>query len=161
MTNFAVVTFMVKIRNDVVVQPYRIDCSWTCHQFNQEVQKKVTRDYNTNKKQLFLFSRNPNRIENEIVPNSNINIVEFINIGNRNWYNFCFVVRETDDDEESEEEEEEQDTSQCAICFTNKKNTVFLPCRHLACCYDCSRHQTITECVICRTPIQDRMQIFI
>jgi hypothetical protein len=160
MTNFANITFMVKITNDIVPQPYRIDCSWTCSQFNQEVQKKIIRDYYRNKKQLFLFSRHPNIIPNEIVPDSQVNIVEFINIGNRNWYNFCFSVLEEDLLEVSQEGGEEEDTSKCVICFTNKKNTVFLPCRHLACCYDCSRHQTITECVICRTHIQDRMQIF-
>ena len=160
MTNFSLVTFRVKLRNDVYIQPYRIDCGWTCSQFNQEVEKKIIRDYNTNKKNIFLFSRHPNIIDNEVVPNSDVNIIEFLNIGNRTWYNFCFSVIETDDDRHIEEEVE-VDTSQCIICLTRKKNTVFLPCRHLTCCYECARHQTITECVICRTHIQDKMQIFI
>jgi hypothetical protein len=43
------------------------------------------------------------------------------------------------------------DVSECAICLTNEKNTIFNPCGHFYCCDVCSKQ--IKSCPICRTNI--------
>ena len=50
---------------------------------------------------------------------------------------------------------------QCVICFTNDKDTVVLPCRHMCLCMPCSqviRHQQ-NNCPICRTKVSTFIQI--
>lgn len=40
----------------------------------------------------------------------------------------------------------------CVICFSNTRNTVFIPCRHFCACYQCSLR--CNKCPICRENIQ-------
>ena len=50
---------------------------------------------------------------------------------------------------------------ECVVCYTNTKNTVVLPCRHMCLCIGCSqivRMQT-NKCPICRTQVSSFMQI--
>jgi len=44
--------------------------------------------------------------------------------------------------------EKEDDENECVICFENKKDAVFLECRHLCACFECA--QSCKECPICR-----------
>jgi hypothetical protein len=46
----------------------------------------------------------------------------------------------------------------CAVCMENARAVVFRPCRHLSCCAECAAG--LTECPHCRTPIEDRENIF-
>jgi len=46
----------------------------------------------------------------------------------------------------------------CAICYTRPRNIVFLNCRHLNTCEECS--QNINECITCREKIVQKMKIF-
>jgi hypothetical protein len=48
----------------------------------------------------------------------------------------------------------------CVICWTNPRIMVFTPCNHLCSCESCGRHSSITDCPICRTPIDSRMRIY-
>lgn len=47
----------------------------------------------------------------------------------------------------------------CVVCMDNLANVVCLPCKHLSLCTFCSS-QSITCCPICRSDIDEKMQIF-
>jgi len=50
---------------------------------------------------------------------------------------------------------------ECVVCYTNTKDTVVLPCRHMCLCIDCSqivRMQT-NKCPICRTTVSSFLHI--
>jgi hypothetical protein len=59
------------------------------------------------------------------------------------------------------EQDVEEQTTLCSVCFSNKKNVVFMPCRHMACCEMCASNQNVTNCVLCRTPIEQTIVVFI
>ena len=55
----------------------------------------------------------------------------------------------------------ESNTNECEACYTNKKNTVFLPCMHSYACSDCAVSVRIrgNKCPLCRTKITDTLII--
>jgi len=55
-------------------------------------------------------------------------------------------------------EEEESIYKTCKVCMCNEKNTVFIPCGHICCCYDCS--QKLEKCPICRAKITTVVKTF-
>jgi len=57
----------------------------------------------------------------------------------------------------------EQEEAKCIVCLEKDKNSVFVPCGHLACCNDCASavfKSRYTECVYCRTKISGVCKIF-
>eukprot|EP01060_Flectonema_neradi_P040215 TRINITY_DN9080_c1_g1_i1.p1 TRINITY_DN9080_c1_g1~~TRINITY_DN9080_c1_g1_i1.p1 ORF type:complete len:471 (+),score=103.67 TRINITY_DN9080_c1_g1_i1:37-1449(+) len=54
--------------------------------------------------------------------------------------------------------DEEPSKPECLVCFSEEKNVVFFPCRHLCSCKDCSMQ--LRDCPLCRTAIIHRVQIF-
>lgn len=55
-------------------------------------------------------------------------------------------------------------SSVCAICLTNPRNIVFLPCKHLYFCADCYykmlKHRK-NECPVCRSTIKESFQVYL
>ena len=49
--------------------------------------------------------------------------------------------------------------AECIICLDAPKNSVTLPCRHLACCSRCLA-QGVSLCPVCRAPIESVLQVF-
>lgn len=47
----------------------------------------------------------------------------------------------------------------CKICLENESCVVFMPCKHMACCSDCSIN--FNKCIICRQNITSFLKIFI
>jgi hypothetical protein len=50
----------------------------------------------------------------------------------------------------------------CVICQTAQRSTVFLPCRHLACCNECCARLAERQkfsCVICRQKVQHLIEL--
>ena len=43
----------------------------------------------------------------------------------------------------------------CVICYTNNRNTIFLPCRHSCCCQNCSGTLMPKICPLCKENIKD------
>jgi len=43
----------------------------------------------------------------------------------------------------------------CIICYSNYRNTIFLPCRHSCCCQQCSASLSPKDCPLCKNHIQD------
>ena len=68
---------------------------------------------------------------------------------------------ESSTDDSTEADSSSSTKTSCTICWSTKKNVVFLPCRHLACCEPCGMMESIAACVLCRTPIQQKVKIFI
>jgi len=50
-------------------------------------------------------------------------------------------------------------TVTCRVCLENPKDTLFQPCRHLACCAQCA--EKITICPICRALIAEKVKCFV
>ncbi|KAJ2136499.1 hypothetical protein J3F82_006321, partial [Coemansia sp. RSA 637] len=53
------------------------------------------------------------------------------------------------------------DPMQCAICLSDDRDTVMLPCRHLCMCRECANtyRQQSNKCPICRTVIETILHI--
>jgi hypothetical protein len=47
----------------------------------------------------------------------------------------------------------------CVICKETRRTMLFLPCKHLCVCQDCSP-KVESECVICRQQITDRVRVY-
>ena len=49
----------------------------------------------------------------------------------------------------------------CLICYSSVRNTIFLPCKHAACCDKCGSEIKFRfkPCPICKTPIDDLLII--
>lgn len=49
-------------------------------------------------------------------------------------------------------------TMNCAICYENDRDVVFIPCKHNVCCIKCSK--SIRQCPVCRFKITDIIKIY-
>lgn len=54
--------------------------------------------------------------------------------------------------------DEIKERDMCCVCMAVPKNTVFTPCGHSQCCYDCSKQ--ITTCPLCRRNISDSIKLY-
>jgi hypothetical protein len=63
---------------------------------------------------------------------------------------------------EDAEKEEKRRPNMCCICFEQPPNAVLMPCRHGGSCMDCASKITGSagRCPLCRTPIDECMQVF-
>jgi hypothetical protein len=48
----------------------------------------------------------------------------------------------------------------CVICQEKDKSVVLLPCRHLCLCDECSKHDQLKFCPLCRQPIAHTISVF-
>jgi hypothetical protein len=48
----------------------------------------------------------------------------------------------------------------CVVCTTKEKSVVLLPCRHMCLCDDCSKHEQLELCPLCRRPIAHKISVF-
>ena len=46
----------------------------------------------------------------------------------------------------------------CCVCYEYPKNVLFMPCKHFACCDDCS--ENVYVCCICRQNVKERIKIY-
>ncbi|CAF1248746.1 unnamed protein product [Rotaria sp. Silwood1] len=57
------------------------------------------------------------------------------------------------------------DSCLCVICCNDRKNIVLLPCRHLCVCVTCSKqlwnNTQKQTCPICRSQVDNRLEIFV
>jgi hypothetical protein len=68
-------------------------------------------------------------------------------------FNKSLIMDKNDDDYE-----DINDEKLCKICYENEKNTLTMPCNHVAMCFECSNQ--IENCIICRKKIQNKIKIF-
>ncbi|XP_063908731.1 death-associated inhibitor of apoptosis 1-like isoform X1 [Zophobas morio] len=47
----------------------------------------------------------------------------------------------------------------CKICDSNERNVIFIPCKHILACDECSRQ--FNNCPVCRKRIDERMKVFL
>lgn len=78
-----------------------------------------------------------------------------------------------ENDNESEDECEENnpnsnntDDANCVVCYSQRSNVLFLPCRHLKCCIQCvntieNDHSSIFKCPYCSSPVADKVVAYI
>lgn len=48
----------------------------------------------------------------------------------------------------------------CVICQEKEKTVVLLPCRHMCLCDDCSIHEQLGQCPLCRRPIAHKISVY-
>ena len=53
----------------------------------------------------------------------------------------------------------DQASADCCVCWENKKNVLFLPCKHCCICSKCAAKTTC--CPLCRSPIASTTTIFL
>jgi hypothetical protein len=59
-----------------------------------------------------------------------------------------------------QELEAQKEQRLCVICQERDKCVVLLPCRHMCMCEDCSSHQLLDHCPLCRRPIAHKISVF-
>jgi len=52
-----------------------------------------------------------------------------------------------------------QRPNECSVCLVRVKNVVFMPCRHLCACMECS--ENVAQCPICRGLIHNRIRVYL
>lgn len=60
---------------------------------------------------------------------------------------------------EADENKSEEGVKLCKICYKNELGVVFLPCGHMVACADCA--SALTECAVCRKPLQATVRAFL
>eukprot|EP00049_Salpingoeca_infusionum_P024633 m.16486 g.16486 ORF g.16486 m.16486 type:complete len:330 (+) comp7092_c0_seq2:158-1147(+) len=65
--------------------------------------------------------------------------------------------------EAAEEDDDDMDTACCAICLTNPKDCVCMPCMHVAMCVSCATElkKSNPRCPMCRNPVSEIKKIFL
>ena len=58
----------------------------------------------------------------------------------------------------SEEQKETGDRYICKVCYENPLEVIFLPCKHVCCCKECS--DKVSNCPMCRTRIRAKLPLF-
>lgn len=60
------------------------------------------------------------------------------------------------------------DPLQCIVCLTNRRDVVFLPCGHFACCQECYlaltsdlTHNLVTGCPVCKKKVERHIKVYI
>lgn len=48
----------------------------------------------------------------------------------------------------------------CVICHEEQKSVLFLPCRHLCVCRQCSDIEQVTKCPLCRHAIEEKLHVY-
>ena len=56
------------------------------------------------------------------------------------------------------EDSEKEEKKECKICFTKVKNSIFIPCGHFGCCYECASQQSL--CPFCRVKVNSVTKVF-
>lgn len=56
--------------------------------------------------------------------------------------------------------ENQKEQRMCVVCQEHEKSVVLLPCRHLCLCADCSTHDLLTMCPLCREKIVHKISVF-
>jgi len=54
----------------------------------------------------------------------------------------------------------ENKKKECVVCLLEETCMIFRPCNHIVCCKQCGNLEHIINCPVCRTPIQERMQVY-
>lgn len=58
-----------------------------------------------------------------------------------------------------EEKQKQHDSTLCTLCWERSKCVAFRPCGHVCSCETCSRK--VSQCPLCRAPIQQRVRVFL
>lgn len=143
--------FKFQYCGNIITRWYPVNRNWTCKALYDDIRNHMRHEFNFKKISISI---------NEVMLPHDSDIM-FLNYSNR-FNNFQFVAFHlTELHDEDEDDEEPTETFTCTVCCTNRRNVVFLPCRHLAVCHSCSGESCMTSCVICRAPVVTKLQIFI
>lgn len=88
-----------------------------------------------------------------LLPTDNVNQLH------KALFETCEFLQMHSELEEQEEEEEREKHLLCKICMSNDLSILFLPCKHLVCCKNCSI--TFSNCCICRKDITGFLKVFL
>jgi len=55
--------------------------------------------------------------------------------------------------------EEKSSPDTCTVCYTNERTHVFIPCGHLACCFQCIKRLEANRCSICNISYKNYIRI--
>ena len=69
------------------------------------------------------------------------------------------INKDNNKENDKKDSDDENDTLKCVICLENNKSYLFMPCKHVCCCENCSKN--LKECPICRNKIESSFKIYI
>jgi len=142
------VPFKFQVNEAIIVKFYTVNKNWSCTQLYESIQQTIERDYN-----LVNIRLSVTGIE---LPSgsSNVPFVSFLNS-----FNFNTLAFHLSGDLQERSVSPPQPTV-CSICLTNCRNIVFLPCRHLVTCSICANRESIDTCVVCRSFIATKLEVY-
>ena len=96
----------------------------------------------------------------DIVRSKNI-LYPYLPIKNNNISN---INKDNDKDKDKKnvhdkDDGDENENMKCVICLENDKSFLFMPCKHVCCCENCSKN--LNQCPICRNKIESSFKIYI
>jgi hypothetical protein len=143
---------------------YNVNLNWTTEEFISIMREKVIRDFNLENVEFIDTENNYHisRIASEDAPAiqpSNINLID--KYGDK-MHQIAFYIRPIPRELELETNAIMNiPNNLCSVCFTNERNIVFQPCRHLCVCDSCSSNLIMQTCPLCRSEIRDRILVFV
>ena len=139
------VPFKFQVNDAIIVKLYTVNKNWSCTQLYESIQRSIERDYN-----LVNIRLSVTGIE---LPAgcSNMTFVSFLNSANFNTLAFHLS---------GDLRSAPLSPTVCSICLTNCRNIVFLPCRHLVTCSVCANRESIDTCVVCRSEIATKLEVY-
>lgn len=61
----------------------------------------------------------------------------------------------------TQKERKETEIAFCCVCLEGEKTILVMPCKHLCLCEPCSKQKKLKLCPVCRTKIQQKINVFV
>lgn len=159
-----IISMYFKIVRTSNFKNYNVNFNWTTEEFISIMREKVIRDFNLDNVEFIDTENNYHitRIASEDAPSIQPSNIKLIDKYGDKINQVAFYIRPI-----TRELELETNAitiipnNLCSICFTNERNILFLPCRHLCTCGDCGLNSHLIACPICRNLLDSRIVVFV
>ena len=61
----------------------------------------------------------------------------------------------------TQNERKETEIAFCCVCLEGEKTILVMPCKHLCLCEPCPKQKKLKLCPVCRTKIQQKINVFV
>jgi len=159
-----IISMYFKVVRTTNYKNYNVNFNWTTEEFINIMRERVIRDFNLDNVEFIDTENNYHitLIASEDAPAIQPSTIKLIDKYGDKINQVAFYIRPI-----PRELELETNTimnipnNLCSVCFTNERNIVFQPCRHLCVCDSCSSNLIIQTCPLCRSEIRDRILVFV
>ena len=155
-----IISMYFKVVRTTNYKNYNVNFNWTTEEFINIMREKVIRDFNLDNVEFIDTENNYHitRIASEDAPAIQPSNIKLIDKYCDKINQLAFYIRPIPRELETHTT---IPNNLCSVCFTNERNIVFQPCRHLCVCDSCSSNLIIQTCPHCRSEIRDRILVFV